>query len=264
MYGTTPLRRKSDNNFIAFRNKKNQPLSSHHFEMGEVLGSGAPFELSEDQLSTHTCVLGTTGSGKSKFIELLMRYLTVASARFFLLIDPHGDLSEDMLAYAAYLKVSKKDPESPPAFIIWSRASNAPLHSTPFGSGLRLPRPWLFDNAYSSWLRAKADRVAEIFQRKQNQATSKACRDCGATDAPIASGENANGEPSEHSPWATQCFRLFRQRASRENLQSHPTHLEPEIAADFDRIIACRNDDQRLRETESTINRLRSLFSPIM
>jgi hypothetical protein len=41
-------------------------------------------------------------------------------------------------------------------------------------------------------------------------------------------------------------------------------HLPREIVSDFERINAYRRAEDRLRETESTINRLRSLFSPIL
>src|SRR6266566_2809554 len=63
--------------------------------------------LGEHDLSVHRCVLGQSGSGKSKFLEQLMRYLMIAG-RGFALIDPHGDLSEDLLAFAGYREADKK------------------------------------------------------------------------------------------------------------------------------------------------------------
>src|SRR5687767_6129336 len=52
---------------------------SYDFLMGDVLYAPvpSPFLLSEEHLATHACVLGQTGSGKSKFLELLMRHLAV-------------------------------------------------------------------------------------------------------------------------------------------------------------------------------------------
>src|SRR5205085_9916345 len=40
-------------------------------------------------------------------------------------------------------------------------------------------------------------------------------------------------------------------------------HMDPDIRADLDRIRSCKRVEDRLRETESTINRLRALLSPI-
>src|SRR5689334_17394034 len=71
------------------------------FSLGTILGGiNVEFQPGEEHLEKHLAVLGGTGSGKSKFLELLMRHLHLAK-RGFCLIDPHGDLSEDLLAFLA-------------------------------------------------------------------------------------------------------------------------------------------------------------------
>lgn len=77
--------------------------------MGTDRESGEAFHLTDDDLAVHLAVLGGSGSGKSKFLERLCRCRMEArlvrpegTGGGFCLIDPHGDLSEDLLAYAAY------------------------------------------------------------------------------------------------------------------------------------------------------------------
>ena len=54
--------------------------------------------LSEDQRSRHLHILGRTGSGKSKFLEALIRQ-DIRAGRGFLLLDPKGDLYRAVLGY---------------------------------------------------------------------------------------------------------------------------------------------------------------------
>lgn len=53
-----------------------------------------------DQLARHIAVMGVSGSGKSKFLELLCRHL-INGLNGFTFIDPHGDTAEALLAYLA-------------------------------------------------------------------------------------------------------------------------------------------------------------------
>jgi DNA helicase HerA-like ATPase len=158
-------------NAVSDVNSPRRELTSHHFEMGNILGNATPFGLTEEQLSTHSCVLGSTGSGKSKFLELLMRYLTVGG-RGFALIDPHGDLADNVLAFAGYLKASGQRPDIAKKIHYLEPSFERAFAFDPFLFRPSTPvTPESYKNAYSAWLRAKADRVAEIFQRKQSQAS---------------------------------------------------------------------------------------------
>src|SRR5438067_677424 len=76
------------------------------YSLGKLLGrqKGRPFLLSEQMAQSHMAILGTTGSGKSRLANLYMRMLARAR-RGFGVIDPHGDLAEDMLAYVALKKL---------------------------------------------------------------------------------------------------------------------------------------------------------------
>lgn len=241
--------------------------SCDSFEMGTLLGHHIPFDLTDEHLATHSCVLGSTGSGKSKFLELLMRQL-IASNRGFALIDPHGDLSEDLLAFAGYWKLKTKDRSLTDRIHYLEPSFEEVFSYDPFRFRPTTPiAEHLKNNAYSAWLRAKVDRVAQIFQRKQNQASFEGMPRLQRvlTDVLVVAGTNVNGEPDHHLPLGDVMLLLdFKHKRHAEVYGKIRPRLEPEIAADFDRLASYHSEEQRLRETESTINRLRSLFSPIM
>jgi len=75
-----------------------------------LLGHGAdeqPILLSPEDRQAHMHVIGSSGSGKSKFLESLMRQ-DLKERQGFCLIDPHGTLYRDVLEYCAF-KVLKRD-----------------------------------------------------------------------------------------------------------------------------------------------------------
>lgn len=68
---------------------------------------GQPITLSADDRASHAHVIGASGSGKSKFLEWLIR-ADLGSRQGFCLIDPHGSLYRDVLSYCAH-KVLRRD-----------------------------------------------------------------------------------------------------------------------------------------------------------
>jgi len=63
--------------------------------------NGRPFHLHEDERLTHAHVIGSSGSGKSKFLEHLMRQ-DVRNGQGFCLIDPHGTLYDAVLDWCGH------------------------------------------------------------------------------------------------------------------------------------------------------------------
>ena len=63
--------------------------------------TGARLTLAPDERRTHTHVIGSSGSGKSKFLEHLIRQ-DLKNGQGFCLIDPHGTLYEEVFAYCAH------------------------------------------------------------------------------------------------------------------------------------------------------------------
>ncbi len=68
---------------------------------------GRRVEISGEDRRAHMHVIGSTGSGKSKFLEWLIRQ-DLKSGQGFCLIDPHGTLYRDVLDYCAH-RVIKRD-----------------------------------------------------------------------------------------------------------------------------------------------------------
>ena len=69
------------------------------FYLAEISGrSDCLFPLKHDMLGSHMAVLGKTRSGKSYFIESLLRQMIDQGAGF-LFIDPHGSSANKTLAY---------------------------------------------------------------------------------------------------------------------------------------------------------------------
>lgn len=58
-------------------------------------------KIAEQDRATHLYVVGATGTGKTKFLEFLIRQ-DIVSGNGIGVIDPHGDLVEDIKAFLAY------------------------------------------------------------------------------------------------------------------------------------------------------------------
>src|SRR2546426_944649 len=57
--------------------------------------------LNETELHNHVAIFGGTRKGKSKLLEMMLRQLLVSWRSGFCLIDPHGDLCDELLGYIA-------------------------------------------------------------------------------------------------------------------------------------------------------------------
>lgn len=62
---------------------------------------GRPLQLAPDDRKTHMHIIGSSGSGKSKFMEWMMRG-ELANRQGFCLIDPHGTLYDAVADYCAH------------------------------------------------------------------------------------------------------------------------------------------------------------------
>jgi hypothetical protein len=63
--------------------------------------TGKPIRLSIDDRKTHMHIIGSSGSGKSKFMEWMMRG-EIRNGQGFALLDPHGTLYDAVADYCAH------------------------------------------------------------------------------------------------------------------------------------------------------------------
>ena len=70
-------------------------------------GRGRPLHLTDKDRKTHAHVIGSSGSGKSKFFEHLMRQ-DLRRRQNFCLIDPHGMLFDAVLDWASHQVLERK------------------------------------------------------------------------------------------------------------------------------------------------------------
>lgn len=68
---------------------------------------GKPLRVEPGRRLIHQHVIGSSGSGKSKFLELMIRG-DIAGGQGFCLIDPHGTLYADVMRYCAYFGVERE------------------------------------------------------------------------------------------------------------------------------------------------------------
>src|SRR5215213_86740 len=71
-------------------------------QVGRNLTNNLPVHITPKQLSTHMQVLGSTGLGKSYFIEGIIKSL-ILQGHGVCVIDPHGDLYHRTLDFCAHL-----------------------------------------------------------------------------------------------------------------------------------------------------------------
>src|SRR5262245_7959605 len=83
--------------------------SERPFNLGHVAGrEDIPFQMTFEDLKHHMVLLGGTGGGKSKFLELLCSFLLLLGIAG-LFIDPHGDASKELLAFLAHRRRNGDD-----------------------------------------------------------------------------------------------------------------------------------------------------------
>src|SRR5438552_14624354 len=66
-----------------------------------------PIRLLPEDRKVHTHIIGSSGSGKSKFLEWMMRG-DLRNRQGFCLIDPHGTLYKDVLAYCSHRVIKRE------------------------------------------------------------------------------------------------------------------------------------------------------------
>lgn len=217
-------------------------------------------ELGWEHLATHLSVYGGTGQGKSKFLELLLRQI-IQQRSGACIIDPHGDLVEELLAYL--LDRSKAlDPQLLARIHYLDCGTGVPGFSfDPF----RYQPP--YDNApeadYENWLRAKVESVARAIIRRQGEADfeGRPRLERFLTNVLYAVGHRVNSKGT-HLPLSDAFVLLDTTHEFHPKVYGRIAPALPsEVRADFNKVHKSNPREQE-QWVESTINRLRSFLSP--
>jgi hypothetical protein len=75
--------------------------------MGTNVLNGQPVYLSDKDRASHLHIIGTTGAGKSKLMEHMIRS-DIDSGKGLCLIDPHGDLYKNILSYVVRKRLDNR------------------------------------------------------------------------------------------------------------------------------------------------------------
>lgn len=82
----------------------------NNLDLGSIASGNGTLPLSGSQRSTHLHVVGSTVSGKSKFLEHLIRQDIMANRRSgcgVLVIDPHGSLYDSLMSWMAFNQLDR-------------------------------------------------------------------------------------------------------------------------------------------------------------
>src|ERR1019366_8510518 len=168
-----PIRPRKQENGLApiFQQLAEQPqypvsaVTAPPLEMGWVVGRDEQFCLSDAHLAVHMAVLGGSGSGKSKFLELMLQQ-RLLDGKAFGLWDPHGDLAKSLLALVAAQKAYGDD-------VLWRKVHYLELTVDSifsFDLVARAPRRTdVGDYAYYQWLRVRVERVWKVIMRRVSE-----------------------------------------------------------------------------------------------
>lgn len=224
---------------------------------------GLPFQASPDQLARHQVVMGTTGAGKSKYFELFGRHL-MDHLCGFTFVDPHGDTAEALLAYATRMAEEKGD-----ASILDRLHYLKPSYDSLFAFD---PFRYLDDDipdehaemAFSSWLHTTADTTARAFLRGYTEAEKQVMVRLQRWLATMLTGVGLQLSNGRHLALA-DIFVLIDKRHPRhsEVFQLIQDRLPTQVLSDFRLLHSIKRQQDEDHYTESTINRLRTFFSPL-
>lgn len=226
---------------------------------------GRPFVYSETHASLHQLILGATGSGKSRYAESQCRYL-IRSHRGFCFIDPEGDTVENLMGWASHLQ----EAEGTDAIcrqIVYVELSHAILvgfdpFAPPDFSAFPVDQ---HDAAYRAWLPVKVDAFCEIVQSKQGASDFTGMARLQRVLRTVLTGVGTAVDASgRHLPLSEVFALLDCEHTRHDTVYAVVAPYLPDfVRAEFERWRGAPRA-QRLQETESTLNRLRSLLSPLV
>jgi len=229
--------------------------------LGKVLPNrDRDFAIVEEMLRKHMMVLGATGTGKSRFLLLLI-WLLIRNYRSLCLIDPDGDLCDDIIAaLSAYAERIGTDSVIQRTHLLELSPDVVFRHDFYRYSG---PYP-IGSFAHCCWLERRVEDHCKVILRRTQQGSDdfgvqvrleRFLRDyLYATAVPL-------DQEGNHLGWTRGLPLLDPQHGKHdEQFDLVSPHLPPEVVSDFQKIRNTTRPIDQERWLESTINRLRSLL----
>ena len=221
------------------------------------------FTLTDEELGTGTLCLGTTGSGKSRWLRQLMREHW-RNGRGLCAVEP-GDLIEDFLAECAHeimttgnrsilkkLHVVELNPFQLVRYDPFQFVYPKPIH------------PEMRDTVYRSYQNTKVQSVAEIYQWKQGQSTDFAGMPTLQRNfinvftalTTLVKGKRLSAADAD--------ILVDLQHPDHDRVYARvELHLPREIVADFEVLHSYKNVRDVRNDTGSFINRIRTMHGPL-
>lgn len=237
------------------------PAVTPPFEVGRVIGAGQKFSLTDAQTAVHVAVLGTPGSGKSKFLHLMMQQ-RIEHGKGFALWDPHGDLAKALLADVAAKKAYGDDETwrkvhylelTPECIFSFDPVANAPRRTD------------VGDYAYYQWLRVRIGRVWKVLMRRVSEANQvimvrlKRWLVCVLYACLVAIDDKNTHAGLDKAL-------VFTDPTCDEFKSLYPKvapHLPPRVRRNFEKLIETKRAQDQEKWVESTINKLEEALSPL-
>lgn len=236
-------------------------LRTQPWQLGVHLDRHAPFTLQPWHLALHMAVLGASGSGKSKFLELLCRYSLLAW-QGGMLIDPHSDLADELMAFVAYRKKIGDD-------ALWRRIHFLEVSSSrafAFDPFVRLPlRSSVSKLVYEQRLKTVVDRMRRTMLRRYQESDLDIMNRLSKhlEDALYACGV-ALDDKNTHIGLQKALAFCDPYHPEFESLLGRVFDKLPDyVQADFAKLRATRSEIVR-EKWESTINQFRRFLSPLL
>lgn len=236
--------------------------NNHLLLLGTEYGTGYRIDMLLEQLSVHAFVAGGSGTGKSKFLELVMRQL-MAHRIGFMYVDPHGDTAKDLVSFAAARKVRGDD-------VMWRRTHYLKIDKDlcfsldPFAN---LPRRGEVSSViYNACLDTKVQFLSRAILRRFGNAEVELMNRLNRwlQNVLYYCGTSFDGKNSHHgldkmlvaiNPQSPQFDDLFSQVAP---------FLPAHVLADYLMLKSMKRAIDQEKFVESTGNNLRQLFNTLV
>ncbi len=238
------------------------------FVVGTSLQSSERFAINtRDLMNSHFVVMGASGCGKSRWIRSIVDQ-AVAQGAGVTVLDLAGDTAEDILAGWVRRIVDSGLSEAVERFHYFEPGNpQTSFRFDPFRfEPAKEIHPDFRENFYRSWLHATVDRIGMLVQLKQGQIdfeqNARLQRVLGNLLTAVGTAIDKTGR---HLPLSDALVLLTVSHERHDEVYERvEPFLDPIIREDFRRLRSLKREEDRLREIESTINRLRSLLGPVL